>query len=254
MNQFSCKMKVKICPCFLSACSLWQMKWDEGTAVQWVPGVQFKVAIQVLPFVMFQLYHLVGQNGTHYFGYSASQSVSWGPSGCAALGQADPSCSRAYFVSHSGPRVCAPLLPTAAWWLVMILVLEEQIYQKKDYLPSCLSVALQGPGEPCCCVPKEKILFLCWSKGIVSIFSHVINFLVCLHMIFKIFFPVQFHFDFINWQVATKDGRLEREFSNPFWFVTSLRGYPQKTSGELCLPRRARQLPLKLLLFAAPIF
>lgn len=159
MNQFSCKMKVKICPCFLSACSLWQMKWDEGTAVQWVPGVQFKVAIQVLPFVMFQLYHLVGQNGTHYFGYSASQSVSWGPSGCAALGQADPSCSRAYFVSHSGPRVCAPLLPTAAWWLVMILVLEEQIYQKKDYLPSCLLVALQGPGEPCCYVPKEKTLF-----------------------------------------------------------------------------------------------
>lgn len=131
MNQFSCKMKVKICPCLLSACSLWQMKWDEGTAVQWVPGVQFKVAIQVLPFVMFQLYHLVGQDETHYFGYSASQSVLWGPSGCTVLGQADPSCSRAYFVSHSGPRVCAPLLPTAAWWLVMILVLEEQIYQKK---------------------------------------------------------------------------------------------------------------------------
>lgn len=33
----------------------------------------------MLLFVMFQLYHLVGQNETHYFGYSASQSVSWGP-------------------------------------------------------------------------------------------------------------------------------------------------------------------------------
>lgn len=34
---------------------------------------------------MFQLYHLVGQNGTHCFGYSASQSVPWGPGGILAV-------------------------------------------------------------------------------------------------------------------------------------------------------------------------
>lgn len=131
MNQLSYKMKEKFCPCLLSTFSLWQMKRDEGTAVQFIHWVQFKGTIQKLLFVMFQLYHLVGQNETHYFGYSASQSVSWGQSGCTALGQADPTCSRAYFVSHSGPRVCAPLSTTDAWWSVVIFVLEEQIFQEK---------------------------------------------------------------------------------------------------------------------------
>lgn len=32
------------------------------------------MVIQALLFVVFHLYHLVGQNGTHHFGYSASQS------------------------------------------------------------------------------------------------------------------------------------------------------------------------------------
>lgn len=53
------------------------MKLDEGTA----RPAQFKMTIQALLFVMLQLYHLLGQNETHYSGYSASQSVQWG-TGC----------------------------------------------------------------------------------------------------------------------------------------------------------------------------
>lgn len=64
---------------------------------------------------MFQLDHLVGQNGTHYFGYSASQSVSWGPGRNLAvlpLDQQIQPLQGLIFVSHSGPRVCAPLSPS----------------------------------------------------------------------------------------------------------------------------------------------
>ena len=55
----------------------------------------------------------------------------WVQSGCTALGQADPAYPGAYFISLSGPTVYAPLLPTAAWWSVRILVLEEQVCQEK---------------------------------------------------------------------------------------------------------------------------
>lgn len=118
MNQVSCEMKVKFCPCLLNACSLWQMKWNEGPAVQWVHWVQFKVPIQALLFVMFQPNYLVGQNGMHYFGCSASQSVSWW-SGCnlavLPLAKQIQPVQGLIFVSHSGPRVFVPLSPSATW-------------------------------------------------------------------------------------------------------------------------------------------
>lgn len=72
------------------------------------------MAIQALLFGMLQLYHLVGQNGTHYFGYSASQTVSW-RTGCSLAGppwdkRIQPVQGLILFLILA-PH--APLLPTA---------------------------------------------------------------------------------------------------------------------------------------------